>query len=69
MEYVDAVIAFSKRHDQRVRMHALIWDSPQDPQWARTLLDAALAGDAAAKADLRPFQISARSAAFTAGAK
>ena len=53
MEYVDAVTAFAKAHGMHVRMHNLIWDSPQQPKWALDLLDAAANGDAKAKAELR----------------
>jgi GH35 family endo-1,4-beta-xylanase len=53
MEYIDQLRAFAKDHHQQMRMHTLLWDTDQQPQFVRDLLTKAAAGDAAAKADLR----------------
>jgi endo-1,4-beta-xylanase len=53
MEYADAILAFARKHGLRARMHALIWDTEQQPAWARELLTRALGGDARAKDELR----------------
>jgi GH35 family endo-1,4-beta-xylanase len=53
MEYIDQLRAFAKDHDQQMRMHTVLWDTDQQPQFVRDLLTKATAGDAAAKADLR----------------
>ncbi len=53
MDYADAILAFVKKHGLRARMHTLIWDTEQQPDWARELLKRALAGDAPAKHELR----------------
>jgi GH35 family endo-1,4-beta-xylanase len=53
MEYADAILAFAKRHGLRGRMHTLIWDHAQQPDWANALLDRAVAGDQDAKRELR----------------
>jgi GH35 family endo-1,4-beta-xylanase len=52
MDYVDTILDYARRHGFFARMHTLIWDTEQQPAWARDLLTAAAAGDAAAKADL-----------------
>lgn len=53
MDYADAIMAFAKRHGLRGRMHTLIWDHAQQPEWANALLDRAVAGDQDAKRELR----------------
>lgn len=53
MEYADAIMAFAKRHNLRGRMHTMIWDHPQQPDWVNDLLEKAAAGDAGAKQRLR----------------
>ena len=53
MEYADAIMAFAKRNNLRGRMHTMIWDHAQQPQWANALLDRAVAGDQDAKRELR----------------
>jgi GH35 family endo-1,4-beta-xylanase len=46
-------MAFAKKHGLRGRMHTMIWDHAQQPDWANALLDKAVAGDEQAKRDLR----------------
>lgn len=53
MDYVDTIIGFAQAHDLRMRMHALIWNTEQQPAWVHELVAAALNGDADAKAQLR----------------
>jgi GH35 family endo-1,4-beta-xylanase len=53
MAYIDQVRAFAKANGQKMRMHALLWDTAQQPEFVRDLLTKAAAGDPAAKADLR----------------
>ena len=53
MEYIDQIRAFAKTNRQNMRMHAILWDTGQQPQFVKDLLTKAAAGDAAAKADLR----------------
>jgi GH35 family endo-1,4-beta-xylanase len=53
MQDIDAVLTFAAKHNMRTRMHALLWDTPQQPQWVLDLLTAATSGDAAAKSQLR----------------
>ena len=53
MDYADAILRFAKKHNLRARMHTLIWDTEQQPPWARELLKRALAGDERATDELR----------------
>jgi GH35 family endo-1,4-beta-xylanase len=53
MDYADAILRFAKKHNLRARMHTLIWDTEQQPPWARELLKRALSGDERAKDELR----------------
>jgi GH35 family endo-1,4-beta-xylanase len=55
---VDTFLNYAEDHNQRARMHNLIWDTSQQPYWVRWddgsgLLDRAAAGDATAKEQLR----------------
>jgi GH35 family endo-1,4-beta-xylanase len=59
MDYIDQIIAYARRHQMRMRMHTMLWDTGQQPEWVRDLLTKAAAGDAAARDDLRR-QISER---------
>lgn len=53
MEYVDEILAYAEKHGLRARMHAMLWDTPQQPQWVRDLMTRADTGDADAKRELR----------------
>ena len=53
MEYADTIMAFAKHHNLRGRMHTLIWDHAQQPDWANAELDRAVDGDQDAKRELR----------------
>ena len=53
MQDIDAVLSFATKHGMRTRMHALMWDTAQQPQWVLDLLTAADSGDTAAKEQLR----------------
>jgi GH35 family endo-1,4-beta-xylanase len=53
MELADAIARFAERHNMRMRMHTLLWDTGQQPSWVTELLEKALEGDEAAKAELR----------------
>jgi GH35 family endo-1,4-beta-xylanase len=53
MDYADAILRFARKHNLRARMHMLIWDTEQQPEWAREMLRRALAGDERAKEELR----------------
>lgn len=53
MEYIDTIARYAQRHGMKMRMHALIWDTGQQPKWVIDLLDRASAGDESAKRELR----------------
>ena len=53
MQYIDWLRDFAKTNGLRMRMHALIWNTGQQPKWAIELVNAAARGDAKAKEDLR----------------
>ena len=58
MAGIDDFLDYAAAHDMRARMHNLIWDTGQQPDWVRNdggtgLLDRAAAGDTAAKEELR----------------
>ncbi len=53
MDYPDTILKFARDHDMAARMHALVWDTEQQPGWVHELLDRAKAGDADAKQQLR----------------
>lgn len=53
MGYIDQLREFAKGNGKRMRMHAMLWDTGQQPEFVKDLLTRAAAGDAAAKADLR----------------
>lgn len=53
MGYIDEIIEFARDNDLRMRMHTLIWDTGQQPEWTRDLLAKAADGDEDAKKDLR----------------
>src|SRR5262249_275193 len=52
MQLVDTQLAYAQAHNQKVRMHNLIWGSTQQPSWVNTLINSALAGDSTAKTNL-----------------
>jgi GH35 family endo-1,4-beta-xylanase len=52
MEYPDLILRWAARHGFHARMHTLLWDTEQQPDWVRDLLARAVAGDAEARADL-----------------
>jgi GH35 family endo-1,4-beta-xylanase len=52
MEYPDLILRYAARHDLGARMHTMLWDTEQQPDWVQALLGRAAAGDAAAKEDL-----------------
>jgi GH35 family endo-1,4-beta-xylanase len=58
--YVDRFLDFAEEHGLRARMHTMIWDTVQEPEWVAStdakrpgLLTRARAGDARAKDELR----------------
>lgn len=53
MDYVDTIIGFAKAHNMRMRMHTLIWNTEQQPDWVHKLIADALNGDVDAKVQLR----------------
>jgi hypothetical protein len=53
LNLLDAILTFARRHGMSVRMHALIWETEQEPQWARDLLTKAGTRDHAAARELR----------------
>lgn len=53
MDYVDTIIGFAEAHNLHMRMHTLIWNTDQQPDWVHGLIAAALGGDADSKAQLR----------------
>lgn len=53
MGLADAITRFAKANNMRVRMHTLLWDTNQQPNWASDLLEKALNKDEAAKIELR----------------
>jgi GH35 family endo-1,4-beta-xylanase len=59
MGYIDQIIQYARRHNMRMRMHTMLWDTGQQPEWVRDLLTKAAAGDTAARDELRR-QISER---------
>ena len=59
MEGIDRVLAFARENNLRARMHTMLWDTGQQPQWVQDLLKRAADGDASAKKELRD-QISER---------
>ncbi len=52
MEYPDLILRYAARHGLHARMHTMLWDTEQQPDWVRELLTRAAAGDAAARVDL-----------------
>jgi len=52
MDYVDLILRWAARHGLYVRMHALLYDSDQQPSWVLDLLDAAVRGDVGAREEL-----------------
>jgi GH35 family endo-1,4-beta-xylanase len=60
LAYVDRFLDFAEEHGLRARMHTMIWDTVQEPEWVAStdakrpgLLTRALSGDARAKDELR----------------
>ena len=53
MDYPEKILDFAHRHGLHTRMHALIWDTDQQPDWVHGLLAQAKAGDQDAKTALR----------------
>lgn len=53
MPGADGILAFADQHGLRARMHTLLWAAQQEPEWVYPLLDAAAAGDEAARRELR----------------
>ena len=52
MEYPDLMLRWAARHGLYARMHTLLWDTEQQPDWVPDLLGRAAAGDVDARADL-----------------
>jgi predicted methyltransferase/GH35 family endo-1,4-beta-xylanase len=59
LEHVDRFFAFAEKHGLRARMHTMLWDTTQQPEWVGSLdpqrpglMTRAKNGDARAKADL-----------------
>ena len=59
MDYIDALRKFAKANNLTMRMHTLLWNTGQQPQFITDLVDKAAAGDANATTELRK-QISER---------
>lgn len=53
MGYPDTIARFAADHDLWMRMHALLWDTVQQPPWVQQLIARARAGDSDATDDLR----------------
>ena len=53
MGYIDDLIKFAKANDMKMRMHTLLWNTGQQPQFIKDLVDKASKGDASAKSELR----------------
>ena len=53
MGYVDTILGYAEEHDLWMRMHTLIWNTEQQPDWVHELIGKAQQGDADAKAQLR----------------
>jgi len=53
MAYPDLITDFAEAHNLRMRMHALVWDTEQQPDWVHDLLSRAKDGEADAAAELR----------------
>ena len=52
MEYPDLILRWAARNGFYARMHTMLWDTEQQPDWVRDELGRAVAGDAAARAEL-----------------
>lgn len=63
MDYIDTLRKFAKSNGLTMRMHTLLWNTGQQPQFITDLVDKAAAGDANAKTELRK-QISERIAYY-----
>jgi GH35 family endo-1,4-beta-xylanase len=59
MQYIGTLRDYAKKHDLKMRMHTLLWNTEQQPRWIIDLLDAAAKGNQSAKKQLRE-QISQR---------
>lgn len=60
LSYVDRFLEFAEEHGLRARMHTMLWDTVQEPEWVAStdakrpgLLTRARSGDARAKDELR----------------
>ncbi|MBC8107521.1 MAG: endo-1,4-beta-xylanase, partial [Anaerolineae bacterium] len=53
MHYIDALRRFAKDNSLKMRMHTLLWNTGQQPQFITDLVDKAAAGDVNAKTELR----------------
>jgi GH35 family endo-1,4-beta-xylanase len=53
MRTIDRVLGFARENNLRARMHTMLWDTGQQPQFVQDLLKKAADGDAAAKKELR----------------
>ena len=53
MQFIDEILAFARDNGLRARMHTMLWDTGQQPQFVQDLLKKAADGDAAAKRELR----------------
>lgn len=53
MGYIDDLIKFAKANDIKMRMHTLLWNTGQQPQFIKDLVDKASKGDASSKSELR----------------
>ncbi|CAN5528194.1 hypothetical protein BH09PLA1_BH09PLA1_12110 [soil metagenome] len=59
MDYIDSLRTFARDNSLKMRMHTLLWNTGQQPQFIMELVDKAASGDADAKSGLRK-QISER---------
>ena len=53
MGYIDDLIKFAKANNLKMRMHTLLWNTGQQPQFIKDLVEKASKGDASAKTELR----------------
>ena len=53
METIVRILAFARENNLRARMHTMLWDTGQQPQFVQDLLKRAADGDAAATKELR----------------
>jgi GH35 family endo-1,4-beta-xylanase len=53
MQFIDEILVFARENNLRARMHTMLWDTGQQPQFVQDLLKRAAEGDQAAKKELR----------------